>query len=150
MESDTAPSTSSQKTSEPAAKSSKKTKIPKVGLIIIIGVILGVGSWAMYASGIREGKKQANAEAKKVTAQKVQTNPLLILPSSGIVSKITKDEVEIKLLGTETKSGKIDIKTQISNKTGKATVADIKEGDKIVLFTKKSGKDDLATRIIIQ
>ena len=149
METDSAPSTSSQKTSESATKSSK-TKIPKVGLIIIIGVILGVGSWAMYASGIREGKKQANAEAKKVTAQKVQTNPLLILPSSGIVSKITKDQVEIKLLGTETKSGKIDIKTQISNKTGKATIADIKEGDKIVLFTKKSGNDDVATRIIIQ
>jgi len=149
METDSAPSTSSQKTSESATKSSR-TKIPKVGLIIIIGVILGVGSWAMYASGIREGKKQANAEAKKVTAQKVQTNPLLILPSSGIVSKITKDQVEIKLLGTETKSGKIDIKTQISNKTGKATIADIKEGDKIVLFTKKSGNDDIATRIIIQ
>ncbi|MEI6480713.1 MAG: hypothetical protein WCO19_00220 [Candidatus Saccharibacteria bacterium] len=149
METDSAPSTSSQKTSESATKSSR-TKIPKVGLIIIIGVILGVGSWAMYASGIREGKKQANAEAKKVTAQKVQTNPLLILPSSGIVSKITKDQVEIKLLGTETKSGKIDVKTQISNKTGNTTIADIKEGDKIVLFTKKSGNDDIATRIIIQ
>ncbi len=141
-----------QPTTPPKASESLKNArtSPKLLFIIVISLALGLGSWGIYASGIKNGKDQAARDAKISDEKKQVSTASIALPSSGTVSKISSKEVTIKLLGKETKSGKIDGKTEVTGKAGMSTVADIKEGDKIVLFTKTSGKDTIATRILVQ
>jgi uncharacterized protein HemX len=147
MQNETPQITTTPKATEPTKK--VRTS-PKILIIIVIGIVLGLGSWGVYASGVKSGKDQAARDAKIAAEKKLSSTAAIALPSSGTVSKINSKEVTIKLLGKETKSGKIDGKTVVTGKAGKSTVADIKEGDKIVLFTKTSGNDTVATRIMVQ
>lgn len=129
--------------------STKKTISPKQVGIIIIVLVVGLLGWGIYSQGVKNGRAKA-AEDAKVAQQKAAQDSLSALPVSGLVSKINGQEITVKLLGAETKTAKIDSKTQVTTKSGNGKISDVKKDSKVILFSKPSGNGSLATRIAIQ
>lgn len=122
---------------------------PKLVATLVLAVVVILGGWGVYSNGYNKGKKQGVKDA--AAAQKKEaTSSLLAIPASGTVSEISDTKITIKLLGTETRTATIDSQTTVSSKAGKATVNDIKAGDKVILFSKTSGDSQVATRILVQ
>ena len=117
---------------------------------LVVAVVVAAAAWGIYSWGMSNGKEKAKQEAKVAEQRRNATNPLLALPASGQVTKISDKSITVKLLGNETTTAAIDKSTQITNKSGKAKVSDIKTGAKTIVFTKRGGNGLIATKIILQ
>lgn len=122
-----------------------KKLLPKI-IFVALMIILLV---AAYYLGVKKGEKNAETKMKESSQQKI-TNNLATLPIGGTVEKITSSEITIKMIGESKRTAKINSKTEVSNRTGKIKVTDIKENNKVIIQTKTEGSNLIASRIIVQ
>lgn len=118
-------------------------------VLLLVVILVGLGSWAIYSKGYSKGKKDQEAATKKTSTAQVPTQ-LSALPASGEVTKVSDKEITVTLIGGEARTATVDNSTIVTIKSKPGKLSEVNKGTKAILFTKKVDDKTIATRIIVQ